>query len=221
MKGGYKSLVNFSNMLKANIIKAGDTIYFKVRNIERKKIKIPLKLHPNGIIEYNNVFFSDNEGLFILPIEEDTIKLPDYITYEDEDHPIVKKTNKIFSVMKMKENIVYKASDRKSAQKFIYDGETNKSLYILGKKNISKIKEVNVEDETKSYIKIWEKDGIKMRGLGKNSKGGNSFLRYYISGKRVYFKAYEKWSYKNIQLLALFFLRGASRRERKKFSLFF
>ena len=197
MKGGYKSLVNFSNMLRANIIKPGDTIYFKVKNTDGNKIKIPLKIHSSGIVEYNNEFFSDNEGLFILPIEEDRIKLPDYITYEDEDHPIVKKTNKIFTTMKRKENIVYKASDRKSAQKFMYDKATNKSLYILGKKNISKIKEVNVEDEAKSYIKIWEKDGIKMRGLGKNSKGGNSFLRYYVSGKRVYFKAYEKWSYKN------------------------
>ena len=44
MKGGYKSFVNFSNMIKANIIKPGDTIYFKIKNSEGNKIKIPLKI---------------------------------------------------------------------------------------------------------------------------------------------------------------------------------
>ena len=170
MKGGNKSLVNFSNMLEAGIIKAGQSIYFKIKNTEGTKIKIPLTLHSNGILEYDNNFFSDNEGLFTLPITDDTLSLPDYLTYENEMNPILKKTNKLFSIMKMKENIVYKSSDRKSAQKFMYDNQTNKSLYILGKKNISKIGEIQKKDESKSSVKIWSRNGIKMRGLGKNNK---------------------------------------------------
>ena len=106
MKGGYKSLVNFSNMLNADIIDVGETIYFKIKNTEGKKIKIPLKIHYDGILEYNNEFYSDNEGLFILPINDDEIKLPEYLKYEDDNHPVIKKSNKLFSAMKIKEKYV-------------------------------------------------------------------------------------------------------------------
>ena len=43
MKGGYKTSANFYNMLNAGIINAGDTLFFKIKNIDNEKIKIPLK----------------------------------------------------------------------------------------------------------------------------------------------------------------------------------
>ena len=200
MKGGYKSLVNFSNMLNAGIIDVGETIYFKIKNTEGKKIKIPLKIHSDGILEYNNEFYSDNEGLFILPINNDEIKLPEYLKYDDDNHPVIKKSNNLFSAMKIKENIVYKSSDRKAAHKFMYTKKTNKNLYLLVKKNISKIKAVQEIDDSVSSTKKWLNNGIEMKGLGTNSKGRTSSLRYYLSEKNIYFKAFEKWSYKNILL---------------------
>ena len=129
MKGGFKSVVNFHSLLKNEIITHGDTLFFKAKKIDKSSIKIPLKLHKEGIIEYRKRFFSDNEGIFILPIIENNINIPDYLNYEDENVSIVKKSKKLFSYMKIIEDIIYKSSDRKSAHKFIYDIKTNKSLW--------------------------------------------------------------------------------------------
>ena len=67
MKGGYKTSANFHNMLNAGIINAGNTLFLKLKMLQRKN-KIPLKLYPQGVIEYSGNFFVDNEGLFILKI---------------------------------------------------------------------------------------------------------------------------------------------------------
>merc|ERR1712224_865744 len=133
MKGGYKSFVNFSLLLKTKIIEPGDDFYFKMKNTDGNKIKIPLKIHPEGIIEYRNQFFSDHEGVFELPIIDDKLELPDYLKKADNEKQIVQKSVKLFFLLKKNHNIVYKYSQRKSIHKFIY--KNKKSLYILGKKN--------------------------------------------------------------------------------------
>ena len=114
------------------------------------------------------------------------MSLPEYFKGLDETTSFLKKTIKMFSILKDKERIKYKYSDRKSAHKFIYDKNTNKVVYTLVK-NITKIKENN--KESTSSIRVWFKDGKEVKGLGTNTKGGVSSLRYYLSENRVYFKA--------------------------------
>ena len=169
-------------------------IYFLKLKILTMKSKIPLKLYPEGVIEYSGNFFVDNEGLFILKIVDNKLSLPEYFKGLDKNHFFFEKTIKMFSILKDKEGIKYKYSDRKSAHKFIYDKNTNKSLFILDKKNITKIRE-NGKEPTSS-IRVWFKDGKEVKGLGTNTKGGISSLRYYLSENKVYFKACSKWSIK-------------------------
>ena len=75
MKGGYKSLINFLLLIKTKFIEPGETIYFKGKNSKKEFVKIPLTIHKEGIIQYNNHFFSDNKGDFILPIIDDKLSL--------------------------------------------------------------------------------------------------------------------------------------------------
>ena len=84
MKGGYKTSANFHNMLNAGIINAGNTLFFKIKNVDNEKLKIPLKLYPQGVIEYSGNFFVDNEGLFILKIVDNKLSLPEYFKGLDE-----------------------------------------------------------------------------------------------------------------------------------------
>ena len=199
MKGGYKSFVNFSVLLKTKIINSNDNFYFKMKNTDGNKIKIPLKINSEGLIEYRKKLFSDNNGVFELSIIDNKIKLPDYLKNSDKEMPIIQKSVKLFFLLKKDYNIVYKYSQRKSIHKFIY--RNKKSLYILGKKNKQKINDYHIKNKDNlSSVKIWTHDGNQMRGLGKNKNGVSSHLRYIISKDSIFFKAYEKWSLKNILL---------------------
>ena len=134
IKGGYKTNVNFEILLKTNLIEAGENLYFKKKNIDKKTLKIPLKLHSNGIIEFEKLFFSDNKDSFKLNINEDKIKLPDYLKIDDNELPLIIKTKRLFEELKKKKNIVYRESDRKSAHVFIFEKKTKKKFVYNGKK---------------------------------------------------------------------------------------
>ena len=128
MKGGYKSFVNFLLLLKTKIITPGDDFHFKMKNTNGDKIKIPLKINSDGLIEFKKLFFSDNDGVFELPIIENKMTLPEYLKGDDENKSIIQKSIKLFFLLKKHYNIVYKFSQRKSIHKFIY--KNKKSLYI-------------------------------------------------------------------------------------------